>query len=110
MDEHKVHSQDTTHASRVRFTRHHIHLTVLLMIAGLTPPPVQAINQYAVLVFVCQGKNMKSTDIVSKSDCYIKVRAGVVEKRTSVRNNSRNPVWNQSIGLSGLKVKPDKVP
>ena len=71
---------------------------------------MQAVNQYAVLVFVCQGKNMKSTDIVSKSDCYIKVRAEAVEKRTSVRNNSRNPVWNQSIGLSGLKVKPDKVP
>jgi len=62
-----------------------------------------------VVVFVCQGKDIKSKDLVGKSDTYVKVDVGAQSKKTAVYGNSSKPVWNTSLRFEGFSARPTEV-
>jgi phosphatidylserine decarboxylase len=70
--------------------------------------PLSKKAKYTVLVFVCQAKNMKSRDALSKGDAYIVATIGKLKKKTSVFGNSTNPVWNHTFKFQ-LDEQPTEV-
>jgi hypothetical protein len=59
----------------------------------------QANVQYALLVFVCQGKNIKASDLLGKSDCYVKV---VYRHAVALLLTFPNALFTHPVGRSPL--------
>lgn len=61
-------------------------------------------------VTVLDGARLRDADLFSKSDPYARVyqktKYGIIQGRTSVRDNTLDPVWNESIGVLFSDNKP----